>query len=120
MEQIDDTLEEITPPCILELLSLPLDQAHHTKREEGLRGVCNILWSVGQGGMLAIGGGFSCEGFMNEAFIHMTSMEQVCGDLPMYIYNNKLMLLIASLFFNPIVTSGRTCPEHFFIVKYPN
>lgn len=85
MEQIDDTLEEITPPCVLELLSLPLDQAHHTKREEGLRGVRNILWSVGRGGMLAIGGGFSREGFMNEAFIRMTSMEQVCANFLIYL-----------------------------------
>jgi hypothetical protein len=121
MEQIDDTLEEITPPCILELLSLPLDQAHRTKREEGLHGVRNILWSVGRGGMLAIGGGFSREGFMNEAFIRMTSMEQVCGDLLMFIYNNKLMLLIVNLFFPTLMlTFGRTCPEHCLFVKYPN
>lgn len=85
VEQIDDTLEEITPPCVLELLSLPLDQAYRTKREEGLRGVRNILWSVGRGGMLAIGGGFSREGFMNEAFIRMTSIEQVCANLLIHI-----------------------------------
>ncbi|XWS25859.1 hypothetical protein CRYUN_Cryun27aG0103400 [Craigia yunnanensis] len=34
--QIDETLEEITPRCVMELLALPLDDEYWTKREEGL------------------------------------------------------------------------------------
>ncbi|KAK8551799.1 hypothetical protein V6N13_120233 [Hibiscus sabdariffa] len=75
--QIDETLEEIAPRCILELLGLPLDDAHRTKREEGLHGVRNVLWAVGGGGAAAIAGGFTREDFMNEAFLCMTAAEQV-------------------------------------------
>ncbi|XP_061349958.1 protein ACCUMULATION AND REPLICATION OF CHLOROPLASTS 6, chloroplastic [Gastrolobium bilobum] len=75
--QIDETLEEITPRCVLELLALPLGDEHRTRREEGLHGVRNILWAVGGGGAAAIAGGFTREDFMNEAFVHMTASEQV-------------------------------------------
>ncbi|KAK4782604.1 hypothetical protein SAY86_016706 [Trapa natans] len=75
--QIDETLEEITPRCVLELLALPLDDEYRRKREEGLRGVRNILWAVGGGGAAAIAGGFTREDFMNEAFLRMTAAEQV-------------------------------------------
>ncbi|ESW32692.1 hypothetical protein PHAVU_001G009500 [Phaseolus vulgaris] len=75
--QIDETLEEITPHCVLELLALPLDDEHLTRREEGLLGVRNILWAVGGGGAAAIAGGYTREDFMNEAFLHMTAAEQV-------------------------------------------
>ncbi|PON93823.1 DnaJ domain containing protein [Trema orientale] len=75
--QIDETLEEITPRCVLELLALPLNDENKSRREEGLRGVRNILWAVGGGGAAAIAGGFSRENFMNEAFIRMTANEQV-------------------------------------------
>ncbi|XVE94611.1 hypothetical protein REPUB_Repub02eG0023500 [Reevesia pubescens] len=75
--QIDETLEEITPRCVLELLALPLDDEYRTKREEGLHGVRNILWAVGGGGAAAIAGGFTREDFMNEAFLFMTAAEQV-------------------------------------------
>lgn len=75
--QIDETLEEITPRYVLELLALPLDKEHQAKREEGLRGVRNILWTVGKGGASVIGGGFTREHFMNEAFLRMTAAEQV-------------------------------------------
>nr|CAD1821415.1 unnamed protein product [Ananas comosus var. bracteatus] len=75
--QIDETLEEITPRCVLELLALPLDGENQIKREEGLRGVRNILWTVGKGGAAAIGGRFTREDFMNEAFLRMTSAEQI-------------------------------------------
>ncbi|KAK9164390.1 hypothetical protein Syun_005292 [Stephania yunnanensis] len=75
--QIDETLEEITPRCVLELLALPLDQEHQKRRGEGLRGVRNILWAVGGGGASAIAGGFAREDFMNEAFLRMTAAEQV-------------------------------------------
>lgn len=75
--QIDETLEEITPQCVLELLALPLDAEYSAKREEGLRGVRNILWAVGGGGAAAIAGGFTRENFMNEAFLRMTASEQV-------------------------------------------
>ncbi|KAK9758344.1 hypothetical protein RND81_01G224100 [Saponaria officinalis] len=76
-EQIDETLEEIYPRYVLELLALPLSDEYRKKREEGLHGVRNILWSVGGGGAVAIGGGFTREEFMNEAFLHMTATEQV-------------------------------------------
>ncbi|VFQ81910.1 unnamed protein product [Cuscuta campestris] len=75
--QIDETLEEINPRRVLELLALPLDDNHQTRRAEGLQGVRNILWAVGGGGATAISGGFTREGFMNEAFQHMTAAEQV-------------------------------------------
>ncbi|XP_030446839.2 protein ACCUMULATION AND REPLICATION OF CHLOROPLASTS 6, chloroplastic [Syzygium oleosum] len=75
--QIDETLEEITPRCVLELLGLPLGDEDKTRREEGLHGVRNILWAVGGGGAAAIAGGFTREDFMNEAFLRMTATEQV-------------------------------------------
>ncbi|KAI3994908.1 hypothetical protein MKX01_041122, partial [Papaver californicum] len=74
--QIDETLEEITPRCVLELLALPLDEEHQKRREEGLHGVRNILWAVGGGGASAIAGGFTREDFMNQAFSRMTAAEQ--------------------------------------------
>ncbi|KAJ1277621.1 hypothetical protein BS78_04G017400 [Paspalum vaginatum] len=77
LAQIDETLEEITPRCVLELLALPTDEKHKNKRQEGLRGARNILWSVGRGGIATVGGGFSREAFMNEAFLRMTSAEQM-------------------------------------------
>lgn len=75
--QIDETLEEITPRCVLELLALPLGDEHRKRREEGHRGVRNILWAVGGGGAAAIAGGFTREQFMTEAFLRMTAAEQV-------------------------------------------
>lgn len=75
--QIDETLEEITPRCVLELLALPLHHEHHRSREEGLRGLRNILWAVGAGGAASIAGGFTREDFMIEAFTRMTAAEQV-------------------------------------------
>ncbi|CAD6248285.1 unnamed protein product [Miscanthus lutarioriparius] len=77
LAQIDETLEEITPRCVLELLALPTDEKHKNKRQEGLQGARNILWSVGRGGIATVGGGFSREAFMNEAFLQMTSAEQM-------------------------------------------
>ncbi|KAK4390753.1 protein ACCUMULATION AND REPLICATION OF CHLOROPLASTS 6, chloroplastic [Sesamum angolense] len=75
--QIDETLEEISPRCVLELLGLPLGDEYQSKRGEGLQGVRNILWAVGGGGAAAIAGGFTREDFMNEAFLRMTAAEQV-------------------------------------------
>ncbi|XP_020534837.1 protein ACCUMULATION AND REPLICATION OF CHLOROPLASTS 6, chloroplastic isoform X2 [Jatropha curcas] len=75
--QIDETLEEITPRYVLELLALPLDDEYKMKRAEGLQGVCNILWAVGGGGAAPVAGGFTREDFMNEAFLRMTASEQV-------------------------------------------
>ncbi|KAK6131244.1 hypothetical protein DH2020_035001 [Rehmannia glutinosa] len=75
--QIDETLEEINPRCVLELLDLPLGEEYQSKRGEGLQGVRNILWAVGGGGAAAIAGGFTREDFMNEAFLRMTASEQV-------------------------------------------
>ncbi|KAK3231741.1 hypothetical protein Dsin_003622 [Dipteronia sinensis] len=75
--QIDETLEEITPRCVLELLALPLRDEYLVKRQEGLRGVRNILWAVGGGGAAAIAGGFTHADFLNEAFVCMTAAEQV-------------------------------------------
>uniref|UniRef100_A0A2P2JV25 Uncharacterized protein MANES_18G017200 n=1 Tax=Rhizophora mucronata TaxID=61149 RepID=A0A2P2JV25_RHIMU len=75
--QIDETLEEITPRCVLELLALPLDNEFWTKREEGLQGLRNILWAVGGEGAAPVAGGFTREDFMNEAFLRLTATEQV-------------------------------------------
>ncbi|KNA07296.1 hypothetical protein SOVF_173180 isoform A [Spinacia oleracea] len=75
--EIDETLEELKPRYVLELLALPLSDEFRKKRDEGLHGVRNILWSVGGGGAAAIAGGFTREDFMNEAFLHMTAAEQV-------------------------------------------
>lgn len=75
--QIDETLEEINPRCVLELLALPLGDDYQSKRAEGLQGVRNILWAVGGGGATAIAGGFTREDFMNEAFLNMTAAEHV-------------------------------------------
>ncbi|KAG6704928.1 hypothetical protein I3842_07G156500 [Carya illinoinensis] len=75
--QIDETLEEITPRCVLELLALPLGDEYRSRREEGLHGVRNILWAVGGGGAAIIAGGFTREDFLNEAFLRMTTAEQV-------------------------------------------
>ncbi|CAH2035063.1 unnamed protein product, partial [Thlaspi arvense] len=75
--QIDETLEEITPRYVLELLGLPLGDEHAGKRQDGLSGVRNILWSVGGGGASAVVGGLTREKFMNEAFLRMTAAEQV-------------------------------------------
>ncbi|KAK6115275.1 hypothetical protein DH2020_007544 [Rehmannia glutinosa] len=75
--QIDETLEEINPRCVLELLDLPLGEEYQSKRGEGLQGVRNILWAVGGGGAAAIAGGFTREDFMNESFLRMTASEQV-------------------------------------------
>ncbi|KAK7860322.1 protein accumulation and replication of chloroplasts 6 [Quercus suber] len=75
--QIDETLEEITPRCVLELLALPLGDEYRSRREEGLLGVRNILWAVGGGGAAVIAGGFTREDFLNEAFLRMTTAEQV-------------------------------------------
>ncbi|CAA7041702.1 unnamed protein product [Microthlaspi erraticum] len=75
--QIDETLEEITPRYVLELLGLPLGDEYAGKRKDGLSGVRNILWSVGGGGASAVVGGLTREKFMNEAFLRMTAAEQV-------------------------------------------
>ncbi|KAK1427274.1 hypothetical protein QVD17_15957 [Tagetes erecta] len=75
--QIDETLEEINPRYVLELLALPLDDEHRARRAEGLHGVRNILWAVGGGGAAAVAGGFTREDFMNEAFLRMTAVEQI-------------------------------------------
>lgn len=79
--QIDETLEELNPRYVLELLALPLSDEYRKKRDEGLHGVRNILWSVGGGGAVAIAGGFTREDFMNEAFLRMTAVEQVSSAL---------------------------------------
>lgn len=75
--QIDETLEEINPKCVIELLALPLSDEYQSKRRLGLQGVRNVLWSVGGGGAAAIAGGFTREDFMNEVFLRMTAAEQV-------------------------------------------
>lgn len=86
--QIDETLEEINPRCVLELLALPLGDDFCTKRAEGLQGVRNILWAVGGGGAAAIAGGFTREDFMNEAFLRMTAAEQVINCI--FLFTRKI------------------------------
>ena len=44
--QIDETLEEISPRYVLELLALPLGEDFCTKRAEDLQAVCNLLCYV--------------------------------------------------------------------------
>ncbi|XP_057793761.1 protein ACCUMULATION AND REPLICATION OF CHLOROPLASTS 6, chloroplastic isoform X1 [Salvia miltiorrhiza] len=75
--QIDETLEEINPKCVIELLALPLGDEYQSRRRQGLQGVRNVLWSVGGGGAAAMAGGFTREDFMNEVFLRMTAAEQV-------------------------------------------
>ncbi|KAJ6953550.1 hypothetical protein NC652_005309 [Populus alba x Populus x berolinensis] len=75
--RIDETLGEITPRSVLELLALPLSDEYRTRREEGLQGVRNTLWAVGGGGAAPVAGGFTGEDFMNEAFLRMTATEQL-------------------------------------------
>jgi hypothetical protein len=75
--RIDETLGEITPRSVLELLALPLSDKYRTRREEGLQGVRNTLWAVEGGGAAPVAGGFTGEDFMNEAFLCMTATEQV-------------------------------------------
>ncbi|KAL1542943.1 Protein ACCUMULATION AND REPLICATION OF CHLOROPLASTS 6, chloroplastic [Salvia divinorum] len=75
--QIDETLEEINPKCVIELLALPLSDEYQSRRRQGLQGVRHVLWSVGGGGAAAVGGGFTREDFMNEVFLRMTAAEQV-------------------------------------------
>ncbi|KAJ4847319.1 Protein ACCUMULATION AND REPLICATION OF CHLOROPLASTS 6, chloroplastic [Turnera subulata] len=75
--QIDETLEEIGPRCVLELLALPLGDQYRARREEGLHRVHNILLAVGAGGAAPIAGGFTREEFMNQALSCMTTAEQV-------------------------------------------
>lgn len=88
-------MEEITPRYVLGLLALPLGDEFKTKREEGLRGVRNILWAVGGGGAAAVAGGFTREDFMSEAFLHMTTAEQVA---PYYIVLKWSELLGCSIY----------------------
>ncbi|KAI5078394.1 hypothetical protein GOP47_0006065 [Adiantum capillus-veneris] len=76
-EQIDETLQQINPRCILELLALPLDKEHSGKREEGLQGLRSILWAVGEGGVFARVPGYTRDEYMKEAFARMTAAEQV-------------------------------------------
>ncbi|KAL2502483.1 Uncharacterized protein Fot_36331 [Forsythia ovata] len=66
---IDETLEEINPRCVLELLALPLDDEFQTKMEEGLRGIRNILWVVGGGGAGGVGGGYTNSNYCHRAMI---------------------------------------------------
>uniref|UniRef100_A0A0E0CE37 Uncharacterized protein n=1 Tax=Oryza meridionalis TaxID=40149 RepID=A0A0E0CE37_9ORYZ len=109
LSQIDETLEEITPRCVLELLSLPIDAEHHKKRQEGLQGARNILWSVGRGGIATVGGGFSREAFMNEAFLRMTSIEQKFNIGSHYAYDNEMDLALERAFCSLLVGDISKC-----------
>lgn len=76
-ELIEETLEELTPRCVLELLASPLDDEHATQRAEGLQGLKSILWAVGEGGAAAPIRGFTREQFIKDAFSFLTASEQV-------------------------------------------
>jgi hypothetical protein len=76
-EQIEETLEELSPRCVLELLASPLDKEHEIQREEGLQGLKSILWAVGEGGAAAPIRGFTREQFIKDTFSFLTSSEQV-------------------------------------------
>lgn len=82
-------MEEITPRCVLELLALPLGDEYRSRREEGLLGVRNILWAVGGGGAAVIAGGFTREDFLNEAFLRMTTAEQVLSSIIFSIHSSE-------------------------------
>lgn len=99
--QIDETLEEIAPRSVLELLALPLNNEHKIRREEGLHGIRNILWTVGVGGAAVVSGGFTREDIMKKAFLRMTALEQVyhkfvsdCSNCSVRTY---MMTLVVSL-----------------------
>ncbi|XP_024530626.1 protein ACCUMULATION AND REPLICATION OF CHLOROPLASTS 6, chloroplastic isoform X1 [Selaginella moellendorffii] len=98
-EEVYETLEEITPRCVLELLALPLDEEHKSQRSEGLQEVRNILWTAGEGGLMAPVGGYTREQFMKEALSRMTACEQVAlfTETPTNIPAEKLEIYSAAL-----------------------
>lgn len=105
--QIDETLEEISPKCVIELLALPLGDEYQSKRRQGLQGVRNILWSVGGGGAAAMAGGFTREDFMNEVFLRMTAAEQV-----FYFYST--CFIVKTFFRKEFISSPGLCSYVFF------
>eukprot|EP00899_Mesostigma_viride_P020022 jgi/Mesvir1/28020/Mv04629-RA.1 len=75
-KDIDATLEQMAPRCVLELLALPLDLDHEAPRQEGLSGLRAVLWAVGTKGEPPASVPDRAT-FMKEAFHYMTAAEQV-------------------------------------------
>ncbi|GBG85721.1 hypothetical protein CBR_g40449 [Chara braunii] len=80
-EQIESSVTQLMPACVIELLSLPLNEQYAARRKEGLEGLKGILWGSGGGGVAdlpaVLPGGIQREQFISEAFGAMTAEEQV-------------------------------------------
>ncbi|CAI5459452.1 unnamed protein product, partial [Closterium sp. Yama58-4] len=76
---IEDSLREMGPTRVLELLALPLDKEHEEARSEGIQAMRDLLWSQSQDGALTFTsqGGFSRHVFMREAFLRLTTSELI-------------------------------------------
>ncbi|CAI7833918.1 unnamed protein product [Closterium sp. NIES-53] len=76
---IEDSLREMGPTRVLELLALPLDKEHEEGRREGIQAMRDLLWSQGPDGALSFAsqGGFSRHVFMREAFLRLTTSELI-------------------------------------------
>eukprot|EP00898_Chlorokybus_atmophyticus_P001228 jgi/Chlat1/2105/Chrsp17S02703 len=72
--EIAATLHDLAPDCVLESLALPLDLDHEAQRQSGMRDLQTLVYSgdTGRGARLK-----DREGFMKQAFVHMTAAEQV-------------------------------------------
>ncbi|CAI5990221.1 unnamed protein product [Closterium sp. NIES-64] len=76
---IEDSLREMGPTRVLELLALPLDKEHEDARSEGIQAMRDLLWSQSPDGALSFAsqGGFSRHVFMREAFLRLTTSELI-------------------------------------------
>ncbi|GJP83115.1 hypothetical protein CLOP_g13317 [Closterium sp. NIES-67] len=76
---IEDSLREMGPTRVLELLALPLDKEHEEGRGEGIQAMRDLLWTQDPDGSLSFTsqGGFSRHVFMREAFLRLTTSELI-------------------------------------------